>query len=303
MSDDLLEKTDYSGELTEMLVLPESPFVGRRLDELMIEEQYRASVLSIRRQDEVLSSNIDEEILEPGDQLLLLTNEASAELLAETEDLIITDGITDDEQTEPETSQSLDPKAFVSLSILTSVVLLAGLEVLPIVIAVLAGVVAMVVSGCLTSGEAYDAVSWNIIFLLAGVIPLGGAMQQTGGADLIAAGLVASASVLPLLGVLWLTFAVTSLLANIITPVASVVLMLPVAGSAAQTLGASVYSFIITTMFAAACAFMTPIGYQTNLMVYGPGGYTFLDYVKIGGPLQLLLSVVVPIGTVILWGI
>lgn len=303
VSDRLLEKTDFSGELTEVVILPESPFVGRALGELDIEENYRTSVLSVRRQDEILTQSIDEVTLEAGDQLLLLSSGTSAELLAESESLVITDRGESEQEPDRSEQPGFDTRSTLSVGILISVIVLAALEVLPIVIAALAGVFAMVTTGCLTSGEAYEAVSWNIIFLLAGVLPLGMAMEQTGGADLIAQGLVASAAVLPLIGVLWLSFLITSLLANIITPVASIVLMLPVVASAAQTLGASTYSFIITTMFASACAFMTPIGYQTNLMVYGPGGYTFMDYVKVGGPLQLLISVVVPIGAVVLWGI
>jgi len=96
---------------------------------------------------------------------------------------------------------------------------------------------------------------------------------------------------------------VTGLLANVITPVATVVLMIPVAIDAAGSLGATQFSFLLAVMFASATSFMTPVGYQTNLMVYGPGGYKFTDFLRVGGPLQLLLAVVTTGGIALLWGI
>jgi di/tricarboxylate transporter len=161
----------------------------------------------------------------------------------------------------------------------------------------------MVVSGCLSSADAYDAVSWNIIFLLAGVIPLGLALEATGGAALIAEGLVATANFLPLLAVLFLFYIVTGLLANVITPVATIVLMIPVAVDAAERLGANGFAFLLAVMFASATSFMTPVGYQTNLMVYGPGGYEFTDFLKVGGPLQFLLAAVTTVGIASIWGL
>jgi di/tricarboxylate transporter len=184
-----------------------------------------------------------------------------------------------------------------------AVIGVAALGLLPIVIAALGGVVAMVVTGCLKPNEAYDAVSWNIIFLLAGVIPLGLAMQRTGGAEFLAALLVGSADVLPVLAVLGLFYLLTGLLANIITPVASVVLMIPIAVDTASRIGANGLTFLLAVMFAASAAFMTPIGYQTNLMVYGPGGYKFTDYLRVGAPLQLLLTVVTTLGLAYFWGV
>ena len=120
--------------------------------------------------------------------------------------------------------------------------------------------------------------SWNVIFLLTGVIPLGRAMDATGGAGVIAQGLVAADAVLPLVGVLLFTSLLTGVIAYVITPVATIVLMIPVAVDAAQQLGAYQFSFLLVVMFASATSFMTPIGYQTNLMVYGPGGYRFGDF-------------------------
>jgi di/tricarboxylate transporter len=151
--------------------------------------------------------------------------------------------------------------------------------------------------------DAYDAVSWNVVFLLAGVLPLGLAMQRTGGDALLAGLLANSTAVLPLLGVLALVYLVSALLANVITPVATAVLMIPVAVDTATRIGANRLTFLLAVMFAASTAFMTPIGYQTNLMVYGPGGYRFTDYLRVGAPLQLLVTVVTTLGLAAFWGL
>jgi di/tricarboxylate transporter len=161
----------------------------------------------------------------------------------------------------------------------------------------------MLATGCLSSSDAYDAVSWNIVFLLAGVIPLGLAMESTGGAALIADLVVSTEAFLPVVGVMFLFYVLTGLFSNVITPVATVVLMIPVAVDAASRIGANRFSFLLVVTFAAATSFMTPVGYQTNLMVYGPGGYRFSDFLRVGAPLQFLLAAVTTAGIALIWGL
>ncbi|MFB6142887.1 MAG: SLC13 family permease, partial [Halorientalis sp.] len=150
-----------------------------------------------------------------------------------------------------------------------------------------------------------EAVQWDVIFLLAGVIPLGIAMERTGGAALIADLIVSGAAVLPPLAVLGLMYVVTALLTNIISNNAAVVLMIPVAVTVAADLGPAVnpFAFVMAVTFAASTAFMTPVGYQTNLFVYGPGGYRFTDYLRVGGPLQAIFAVVTTLGIAAIWGV
>jgi di/tricarboxylate transporter len=179
----------------------------------------------------------------------------------------------------------------------------AALKVLPIVVSALAGAVLMVVTGCLKPTEVYEAVQWDIIFLLAGVIPLGIALERTGGADFIAEIIVGGSSALPMLGVLALMYLVTALLTNVISNNASVVLMVPVAFETALQVGADPFAFVLAVTFAASTAFMTPVGYQTNLFVYGPGGYRFTDYVRVGTPLQLLFAAVTTFGIAAIYGV
>ena len=229
----------------------------------------------------------------------------SIEYFNETAELYVADERAYDRlvDADVEAVAPLSPRAPVAVAIMAGVVAVAAFDVVPIVIAAFAGGFALVLTGCLSPADAYDSVSWNVIFLLAGVIPLGRATEATGGASLVAEAIVAAGTVLPLVVVLLLTSLLTGLIANVITPVATVVLMIPVAVDAAGRLGADPFSFLLVVMFASATSFTTPIGYQTNLMVYGPGGYRFGDFLKAGTPLQVLLAVVATVGVVVLWGV
>ncbi|MFB6354941.1 MAG: SLC13 family permease, partial [bacterium] len=142
---------------------------------------------------------------------------------------------------------------------------------------------------------------WEVVFLLAGLIPLGSAMQQTGAAQYLAESVLTFANVLPALGVLALFYLFTAVMTNLIHKNASIVLMIPVAVDAAKSLGLNPFPFLITVMFAASTAFLTPIGNHTNLMVYGPGGYRFSDFLRAGAPLQILLAIVTPIAVNYFW--
>jgi di/tricarboxylate transporter len=299
-----LEDADSASVPVEAVVPPDSGFVDQRIAEIKFEERYRSTALAVRRGEETIQTDLDEVTLAAGDTLFLQTNPDAVDFFGDTADLVITHGLDSDALDPVEDGHTeLDPKTPIALAVMAGVIGAAALDLVPIVIAALGGVVVMVVTQVLTPAEAYDAVSWSIIFLLAGVIPLGIAMQKTGGAELIAALLVESADVLPVIAVLGLFYLLTGLLANIITPVASVVLMIPIAVDTAAKIGANGFAFLLGVMFAASTAFMTPVGYQTNLMVYGPGGYRFTDYLRVGGPLQLLLTLVTTAGIAFFWGV
>ena len=285
--------------LAKLVVPEESPYVGEVIGETVLKERYDTTVLAIRRGDELIRTEIETRTLRTGDTLLVQTDSDAVSHFAESGDLFVAEATVKVEREEV----SLSPKTPIAVGTLAAVVAVAALGWLPIVIAALGGVFVMVATGCLSSSDAYDAVSWNIIFLLAGVIPLGLAMEATGGAAFIAELVVATDAFLPVVGVLLLFYLLTGLFSNVITPVATVVLMIPVAVDAATRIGADEFSFLLGVMFAAATSFMTPVGYQTNLMIYGPGGYRFSDFLRVGAPLQFLLAVVTTFGIVIIWGI
>ena len=289
--------------LVEVVVPTGSGLVGETVAASRLRERYDATILAIRPAGgELIREGFSDVTLDAGDSLLLQTTPESAEFLVEARNLVATGELVDDLIADIR-SRGLAPTTVPALLIVFGVVALAALDVLPIVVAALGGVVAMVVTGCLTTSEAYDAVNWSVIFLLAGILPLGRALQETGGVDLLAGVVVSAASLLPVLAVVAVFYLLTGLLANLITPVASIVLLAPVAITTAQGVGASGFAFLLAVTFGGSTAFMTPVGYQTNLMVYGPGGYRFTDYVRVGGPLQLLLTVVTTLGIWLLYGL
>ena len=305
VTEDTFEAAPTEGTLARAVVPEGSRYVGETVAATGLHEYHETSVLAVRREGDLIRTDLDDRTLRAGDLLLVRTTPAAIDYFTETGDLVVADERAVEELAAADAAEvaPLSPKTPVALGILATVVAVAALDLLPVVIAALAGVVAMVVTGCLTTSDAYDAVSWNVIFLLAGVIPLGIALESTGGAAVIAEAVVALDAVLPMVGVLFALYLVAGLLANVITPVATAVLMIPVGVDAAARLGANEFAFLLAVMFASATSFMTPVGYQTNLMVYGPGGYKFTDFLKVGGPLQLLLAVVATVGIAVGWGL
>ncbi|QFU82358.1 SLC13 family permease [Natronorubrum aibiense] len=294
-SDAELSTDNEAGIITELVVSLDSRLVGERLDPEAFREEFNAAVLGLRHHGSLVSDRIVGKRLDVGDTLLVQAPPDTLDRLSRRDDVIVA--------REPPRPEYRADKAPVAVAIMIGVVAVAALELYPILLSALAGVVAMVVTGVLEPNELYDAVEWDIIFLLAGVIPLGIALEQTGAAAYLAFLVVQSAGFLPTLVVLWLFYIMTGLITEVISNNASVVLLIPVAAAAAAGIGANPFAFVLAVTFAASTAFLGPIGYQTNLFVYGPGGYRFSDYFRIGAPLQLLLSVVTVLGIAFFWGV
>ncbi len=281
--------------LVEVVVPSGSTLVGETLESSTFRERYDATVLAFRSHGELIHDRLDQVTIRVGDTLLVQASANSIDRLSANRDFIVAH-----EASDPDYRTDKIPAA---IAIVFGVVALAALGVFPILVTALGGVVAMVATGVLRPTELYDSVEWNVIFLLAGVIPLGIALEQSGGAELLGGLVAASADFLPLIAVLWVFYIATGLITEVISNNASVVLMIPVAIEAAIRIGANPFVFVLAVTFAASTSFLGPVGYQTNLFVYGPGGYKFTDYFRIGAPLQLLLSVVTVAGIVSFWGL
>ncbi|EMA34527.1 SLC13 family permease [Haloarcula japonica] len=295
-----LETANERKNLVEVVVAPGSSLIGETLVSTSFRQRYDATVLALRHGQELYRQRMDHVTLRIGDTLLVQATPESIERLNRNNDFIVAQEVA-----RPDFRRSKIP---IAIGIVAAVVGVAALTPIHIVISALSGALAMVLTGCLRPPELYDAVQWDVIFLLAGVIPLGIALQETGGADLLAELFVMGAgSVLTAGGglavVLGLMYLVTALLTNIISNNASVVLMIPVAIETAQQLNANAFAFVLAVTFAASTAFMTPVGYQTNLLVYGPGGYRFTDYLKVGAPLQAVFAVATTLGIAYFWGL
>ena len=297
---DLEAGTEADGRATEQLlaeviVAPDGDLVGRTLERANFPQRYNATVLAIRRGPAIVQTRMNEPRLRGGDTLLIQASRDTLDRLGRNRNVIVAQ-----EFTRPAYRRSKVPLA---LAIVAGVVAIAALEIQPILISSIAGAVAMVATGVLRADELYDAVDWSVIILLAGLIPLGVAMEVTGGAAFLAGNAVSLFGGYHVVAVLGLFYLFTALLTELLSNNASVVLMIPIAWDVAIQLGADPYAFALAVVFACSTPLLSPVGYQTNLMVYGPGGYQFTDFARVGAPLQLVLAVVTTLGIVAIWGV
>lgn len=292
-----LEEDLSSGEegIAEVLMLSNSNLIGSTLKELRFRQRYNVTVLAIRRGEELVRERLGKIPLRFGDLLLVQGPKQSFLGLQTSRDLLVM------EQRDVETLRR--DKAAIAVAIGLAVVIAAALDWLPILVSALAGVVLMVLTGCLKPGELYGAVRWDIIFLLAGLIPLGVAMEKSGATQWLAENLVALGGNLSGYWILTFFYILTSIITEVLSNNASVVLLLPLGVEVAKNLSLNPVAFMFAVTFAASNSFMTPIGYQTNTMVYGPGGYKFLDFTRVGAPLNLLLTLVTPLLITLLYGL
>ncbi len=271
----------------ELIVPPGSTVVGRSLRQLRFRDRFDALVIAIRHHERVAFGTLADTVLRPGDVLLVQGHPDALARLEENALFYLS--------RERHQEVFRHDKIAIALGILLSVVVLAALGWTPLVTAALAGAVAMVLTGCLRINEFLGSIHWDIILLLAGIIPLGLAVQKSGASDLLASGLAWVGGYLPPLAFLILVFLATSLVTEMVSNNASVVLLVPVVVAAAISLGLDGRPFALAVMLSASTSMLTPVGYQTNTMVYAPGGYRFTDYLRVGGPLNLILVVVLPL--------
>lgn len=292
-----LEHTDRLPEeirLLEVVIGPNSDLIGGTLISTNFRNRYGTTVIAMRRDGRVIRQRLGLVRFEFGDTLLLQGPPAAIEQVKQERGFIVTE--------EPEIETFRTRKIPVALAIVAGVVFFAALGQ-PILVTAIAGAVLMVITGCLTVQELHESIRWDVIFLLAGMIPVGIALENTGGAELLADLAVDSAEYLPSIAVLYIFYATTTVLTELISNSASVVVMVPIGISTATSLGLDPKAFVLAIMFAASTSFTTPVGYQTNTMIYGPGGYRFTDFPKVGGPLNLILLAVTPFYIWLIWGL
>jgi di/tricarboxylate transporter len=292
-----IESTITTGEekLAEVLILSNSRLIGTTLKDLKFRQRYNATVLAIRRGSELLQGRLGKIPLKFGDLLLVQGPKQSFIGLQTTRELLVLE--------EKDIESLRKDKGIIALIITLSVIIIAAFDIQPILVTSLVGVVLMVITGCLKPGEVYGSIRWDIIFLLAGLIPLGTAMDNSGTTKWLADNLVAIGGNLSGFWILVFFYLITSVLTEILSNNAAVVLMIPVAVEVAKTLGLNPLAFMYAVTFAASNSYLTPIGYQTNTMVYAPGGYKFLDFTRLGAPLNLILTILTPVLIVLFYGL
>jgi len=282
-------------KIAEVLILSNSRLIGTTLKDLRFRQRYNVTVLGIRRGAELLQGRLGKIPLKFGDLLLVQGPKQSFVGLQTTRELLVLE--------EKDVENLRQDKAIISLSIILGVIVTAAFNILPILVSSLIGVVLMVITGCLKPGDIYGAVRWDIIFLLAWLIPLGTAMDNSGTTVWLGEKLVMAGGHLSGYWILVFFYLATSFLTEILSNNAAVVLMIPVAVEVAKTLGLNPLAFMYAVTFAASNSYLTPIGYQTNTMVYAPGGYKFLDFTKVGLPLNIILTILTPLLIVWLYGL
>ena len=287
-----LNQGDSSGQRTVEVLLPAgSTLAGASLRELRFRQRHNATVLALRRGQETVQERLGQAVLREGDVLLLQAPLDSIRGLQASNDLLVLDRLEDDLPT-------VRRKPLV-ISIAVLMLLLPTLTPIPLVGSVLLATVAVVASGCLRPGELQRAIRLDVILLLGSLSSFSAAMKNTGLADGLAGGLERLLEGWSTYGSLMLIFVGTTLLTQVMSNAASVALLAPVAVQLAPTLALPATALLITVLFGASQSFLTPVGYQTNLMVFGPGRYRFLDVTRYGLGLTLIMTVLVP--ALILW--
>ena len=270
--------------LIEAVVSNTCPIIGQTVRESQFRTQYNAVVVAAARNGDRLTGKIGDIRIQPGDTLLL---EASSDFINKrriSRDFYLVSGIPNSEPIRHERSRI----AFI-LTIL--MVVLAAFGWLTMLQAAVLAAVGMILFGCCSPNQALRSIDWSVLMVIAAALALGQALDSTGAAEAIATRFIATAGNNPL-WVLAAIYAVTTILTEIITNNAAAALVFPIALSLAEQLGVSYLPFVISIMVAASASFATPIGYQTNLMVCGPGGYKFSDFMRVGIPLNILYGVI-----------
>lgn len=275
----------YRRRLVEAVVGPEFPFLDMTVEECDFLGYYQAVVLSVARggKDNLPDKGLHTRI-QIGDTLLLEANKEFANQFRFRKDFLLVSTLED-------SSPPNFKKTPLALAILGVMVILSAFEIIPILEAAWLAAGIMLITRCMNAGLARRSIDFTVLTVIGASFALGQALDKTGAAKAIADTLMSHSQMTPVLALI-LIYVMTSLFTEVITNNAAAVLMFPICSAVAEQSSVSIMPFAVAVMFAASASFMTPIGYQTNLMVYGPGGYRTLDYLKIGIPMNILAGLV-----------
>jgi di/tricarboxylate transporter len=274
------ELSTHDMKLSEVMIPPDSNLIGRTLHEAAFFRRHHLMVLAVQRRGRTLRDRLADIKLKENDTVLLQGHKDDISHIMKSPNAVVTNELTD--------LYLRKNRAFLALASLLAVVILTVLNVMPIMEAAILGAVAMVVTQCLSIEEAYKSIDWKIIFLLAGVLPVGLALEQSGATLWLANNVLhplAGHGPVMLLAVFYL---ITAVLTEAMSNNAAAAILTPLAFTTATSLDIDPRPLLIAITFAASTSFATPIGYKTNTMIYSPGGYNFTDYTKVGVPLNII---------------
>jgi len=300
LTDEKLTQEELEQEnhiLAECLVTDNSELIGQTLQDANFRRTFGSFVLAIRREGEVIRRKLAHFILKPFDTLLVYGPKDRISQLASKEGFIVL-GKTD---------ANLDshPLWWLSIATILCAVGLAIFKVVPIVVGVILGVIILLLARVITPNEAYSSIHWQVIVVIAAFLPMGVAIQRTGLDVMIGNGIGSVVNLFPehlipyfLLAIIYL---ITMVLTEIASNAATAIIMTPITLTLAASFGFDPKPFIFAVCYAASASFITPVGYQTNLMVYGPGGYRYSDYIRVGLPLGIILWIVSVLVIPMIW--
>lgn len=267
--------------LVEAVISPHSNCINQTIRDSQFRERYGAVVLAVARNGERVAGNLGNTKLKPGDTLLLEARPAFVSRQQYNKDFLLINDLN--------TEAPRHSRAYLAWGILLAVIVAASFELVSMLNASLLGAAAMILSGCCSSHQAQKSLDPMVLLTIAASFALGAALYKTGVAQWLAESVVQLSGGRPWL-ILLLTYVVVSLLTEIITNNAAAILMLPIVLEMTEKASLNPEPFVLAIMMAASASFATPLGYQTNLMVYGPGGYRFTDFLRVGVPMNILIG-------------
>jgi len=280
-------------QMAEVVLAPRSLLAGKTLREINFRKKYGLTVLAIWREGRAHRTDLHNMPLRFGEALLLYGKKEKLELIGgETDFILLTEMASRPQRT---------GKALTSALVMAGILIPVLFGLVPLAISAIIGIVLMVLTGCLRMEEAYRAIEWKAVFLIAGMLPLGIAMQETGAAAMLAEGVVTVFGRFGPWGVIAGLYILTAVSTIAIHPAALVVIMSPIAIQTAENFDMSPHTIMMAIAIAAAACFMSPLSHPANLLVMGPGGYRFIDYIKLGLPLTLVVMAVSMLLLPIFW--
>ena len=279
--------------LVEAVIAPDSALDGKKIADVGFYERFGAVLLAVRHAGKLEQEDLRERSLTSGDSILLSMREDRVAELKNNRAFVVVSEIG--------LPSYRSEKMPVALAVLAGVVVSAALNLIPIVIGAVVGGIVMILTGCITNEEAYEAINWEVIFLLAGVLPLGIAMDKTGAATILSDAILFLFGQFGPAAILSGFLLLTMILTNVISNQATAALLAPIVIQTAATIGVSARPFLMAVTYGASLSFITPVGYQTNTLIWGPGQYHFTDFTKVGTPLNILFWIVGTLLIPVVW--
>ena len=277
----------------EVLITPGCKMVGRSLGALRLRRRYGVYPLAVHRRNQNIGRQLDDLIVKVGDTLLLEGAMGDIQRLASDMDMV--------DVSQPSARAFRRGHAPIAIAALTGIVALAALNVAPILMLAILAVALVLVTGCIDAEEAFSFVDGRLLALIFSMLAVGAGLQNSGAINLIVDNISPYLGTLSPFYVIFAVFLMTTVLTEIVSNNAVAVIMTPIAISLGSALGMDPRPLVVAVMIAASCAFATPIGYQTNTLVYGPGGYRFTDFMRIGIPLNLSMSLLASAVIPLIW--